>query len=75
MRALPQVPPSLRSRILGDLLGIQSEREQGLFPFSQTAQSKNRLVEQLLAARNARAVADSMQTMNSFENFIGGGSR
>ena len=75
MRRLPMVPPGMRSKLLGDLLGIQSEREQGVFPFSQTEQGRGRLdlLQRLAAIRNARALADSTQTMPSFENFIGGG--
>ena len=37
-----KVPPSLKSYILGDILGMGQFREQGRWPFSQTAAGKAR---------------------------------
>ena len=75
LRAGPQVPPSILSRLLGDILGIQSQREQGVFPFSRTPQGAGRLdnLSRLAAIRNNRAVVDSSATMPQFENFLKGG--
>lgn len=71
IQSLPQVPPSLKARLLGDLLGFNQYREQGAFRFSETPAAA--MLQRLLAQRQNRTVTDSAQNAGAFENYIGGG--
>ena len=68
MRVPVNVPPSLRSKFLGDLLGIESEREQGVFPFSSTPEGRIRAMVE--AVRRNKALAQIAGSTESFENYI-----
>lgn len=59
----------MRSRFLGDILGIESEREQGVFPFSSTPEGRIRAM--IEAVRRKRALMQISGDTGSFENYVG----
>jgi hypothetical protein len=65
-----KVPRSLRSKLLGDVLGIESEREQGTFTASETG--AKRAANERAGIRNMKAVGKAAQDTKSFEDYIAG---
>lgn len=59
----------MRSRLLGDILGIESEREQGVFPFSATKEGGIRAM--IEALRKKRALQQIMGQQGTFEEYVG----
>lgn len=59
----------MRSRFLGDILGIESEREQGVFPFSSTPEGRIRAM--IEAMRRKKALMQIAGETGSFENYVG----
>lgn len=65
-----KVPKSLRSRLLGDVLGIENEKEQGTFTATETGAKK--AAQERAGIRNAKAVGDAVKDTKSFEDYIAG---
>lgn len=66
-----KVPRSLRSKLLGDVLGIESEKEQGTFTASETG--AKRAAQERAGIRNAKAVGKAVEDTESFEKYVKGG--
>lgn len=63
-----KVPPSLRSKVLGDILGIESEREQGRFTASETG--AKRRAQEKGGIRQVKELSKAAQSTKSFEDYI-----
>lgn len=63
-----KVPKSLRSKLLGDVLGIESEREQGRFTASETG--AKRRAQEKGGIRAMKELSRASKDTKSFEDYI-----